>query len=105
MSPFLRYTLLRVLVIVVVALPLYALGLRGPLLLAAAVLLGAVVAYLVLAGPRRRMVDDLAARRERTGDRPARGGRTGRDADADAEDAAAEAAASEAAERGGRQEP
>jgi hypothetical protein len=87
-TPFLRYTLLRLLVIAAAAVPLHLAGLRGALLLAAAVLLGAVLAYLVLAGPRRAMVEDAAAGE-------ARRGTPVRDADADAEDAADDAARQE----------
>lgn len=59
--PLLVYTLLRVLLVVVAGGVLYLLGLRGLLLVVVAVVVGAMLSYLLLTGPRRRAVERLQA--------------------------------------------
>lgn len=79
--PLLVYTLLRVLLVVAAGGLLYLLGMRGALLVIAAVLVGAMLSYAVLGGPRRRAAERLQTIAERD-PRPATP-----DADARAEDA------------------
>lgn len=85
--PLLVYTLLRLLLIVLAAGVLYLLGLRDLLLVVVAVVVGALLSYLLLSGPRRRAVQRLQqfAEAEPKQPRP--------DADALAEDAAIEGSA------------
>lgn len=53
------YSLLRVLIVVACGAGLYLLGLRGALLFLGAVIVGALVSYLVLSGPRLRAAQSL----------------------------------------------
>lgn len=59
--PLLTYTLLRVLLVVVAGAVLYLLGMRGVLLVAVAVLVGALLSFLLLKGPRDRAAGTLQA--------------------------------------------
>jgi hypothetical protein len=87
--PIVRYTLLRVLLFFAVFAFLVAVGMRGLLLIVAAFAITAALSYLVLAGPRRAVVERLEARAQA---RAAGPDRHKRDADADLEDAALDAA-------------
>jgi hypothetical protein len=86
-GPFVRYTLLRLLVLAAVGALLLAVGMRGLLWGVVTVLVAAAVSYLVLPGPRAEVLARLesgrAAGRSRRGDA----------SDEDVEDAAAEASA------------
>lgn len=85
--PLLVYTLLRILLVVVAGGVLYLLGLRGLLLVVLAVVVGALLSYLLLKGPRERAAGTLQTMAERE-PRAARA-----DGDALAEDAAVDASA------------
>ncbi|WP_180357574.1 DUF4229 domain-containing protein [Streptomyces sp. NP160] len=95
MSPFVRYALMRILLFFLVALLGYAVGMRELLLVVFALVVSALLSYLVLGGPRRALVERLeqrtAARHERAAAREAAGRRSGRvsaaERDAAAEDA------------------
>ncbi|MGC0143008.1 DUF4229 domain-containing protein [Pseudactinotalea sp. Z1732] len=65
--PLLTYTLLRVALVVGAGALLYVLGVRSWLLVVLAVLIGAGLSYVLLAGPRQAAADDLE---RRTGGRP-----------------------------------
>lgn len=84
---FLIYSLLRLLLVVASAVVLHLLGVRDVLLLAGAIVLGALLSYLLLAGPRRRAVAsmDRFVRKPPAAAAP--------DADARAEDALLDSAA------------
>lgn len=85
--PLLVYTLLRVLLVVAAGGLLYLLGLRGLLLVVVAVVLGALLSYLLLGRHRNRAVETLQTMAERE---PRE---VSPDADARAEDAEIEAGA------------
>lgn len=94
-SPFIRYALMRILLFFLVALLGYAAGMRELLLVVFALVVSAVLSYLVLGGPRRALVERLeqrtAQRREKVAARDAERQRSGRvsaaERDAAAEDA------------------
>lgn len=65
--PLLTYTSLRVALVVGAGALLYVLGVRSWLLVVLAVLIGAGLSYVLLAGPRQAAADDLE---RRTGGRP-----------------------------------
>ncbi len=83
MGLFLRYTALRLLLLVAVAGVLVLLGVRGPLLVVLAVLISAALSYVLLSGPRNAVVRHLEQR--------AAARRAAADPDAAAEDAEDEA--------------
>ena len=94
-GPFLRYTALRLLVLVAVGALLWAVGLRYLLWAVLTVLVAAAVSYVLLAGPRDALLARLGRSRPAPADEDAlrRTGRAGRaDQDAAAEDAALDAA-------------
>lgn len=69
--PFLIYSLYRVLLIVAAAAALYPVA-RGWLLLLLAVIIGSLLSFLILRGPRDKATAYLAARkahRDKTGER------------------------------------
>ncbi|MEJ5913870.1 DUF4229 domain-containing protein [Pseudokineococcus sp. 1T1Z-3] len=88
MAVVLRYSLLRLTLLVAVAVVMYAVGARGLvwLLLTAVVSIG--LSYVVLRGPREQMAQALVQRQQQ---RAAGGRRSRLDEDAAAEDAAADA--------------
>lgn len=59
--PLLVYTLLRVLLVVASGGVLYLLGMRGLLLVVVAVVVGALLSYLLLSGPRKAAVARIQA--------------------------------------------
>lgn len=59
--PVVKYTVLRLLLIAAAGCLLYLLGMRGALLYIGAVVVGALVSYLVLSGPRLRAAAVLRA--------------------------------------------
>ena len=59
------YTVLRVLLVVAAGGLLYLVGMRGVLLVAAAVVVGALLSFLLLNGPRDRAAGTLQAFAER----------------------------------------
>jgi hypothetical protein len=63
--PLLIYTLLRVLLVVAAGAVLYLAGMRGALLVAVAVLVGALLSFVLLKGPRDRAAGTLQAFAER----------------------------------------
>ncbi|WP_218123519.1 DUF4229 domain-containing protein [Quadrisphaera sp. DSM 44207] len=83
MGPFVRYTMLRLLLLAGVIGVLLLAGVQGPLLLLLAVLISAGLSYVLLAGPRQAVVARLEQR--------AATRRTAEDPDAAAEDAEDEA--------------
>ncbi len=83
-GPFLRYTALRLIVLLVVGAGLWFAGLRGLLWALVTVAVAAGVSYVLLGGPRDALLDRLAQ------------GRPARVVDEDDEDAAAEDAALDA---------
>ena len=83
MVPFLRYTFLRLTLLLAVGVLLYAVGLRDLLLVAVTVVVSAALSYLLLAGPRQVVVDRME---QRVAARAARSRRV--DEDAAVEDAA-----------------
>lgn len=94
-SVFVRYALMRILLFFLVALLGYAVGMRELLLVVFALVVSALLSYLVLGGPRRALVERLeqrtAARREKVAARDLERQRSGRmsaaERDAAAEDA------------------
>jgi len=62
--PFVLYSLYRVALIVVAAVVLYLVGMRGWLLGVVAVVVALCASYLLLNGPRTRASADIARRRE-----------------------------------------
>ena len=94
-GPFLRYTALRLLVLLAVGALLWAVGLRYLLWAVLTVLVAAAVSYVLLSGPRDALLARLGRSRPAPVDedaprRPARATRA--DRDAAAEDAALDAA-------------
>ncbi|MGQ7295301.1 DUF4229 domain-containing protein [Quadrisphaera sp. KR29] len=95
MSAFVRYALMRILLFFLVALLGYAVGMRELLLVVFALVVSALLSYLVLGGPRQALVARLeehtARRRERAVARDQERRRSGRvsaaERDAAAEDA------------------
>ncbi len=85
MSPAVKYSTMRLLLLLVVALGLYAIGARGFLLLVLAAVISAALSYLLLRGPRDALAQRIA---ERAGSRVSKG-RLEKSIDADnaAEDA------------------
>jgi len=93
-SIVLRYTLLRLSLLAVVGLALYAVGTRGVVWLLLTAVVSILLSLVLLRGPREQMTQALIERqqqRQQAG--PRRSGRLSRgiDADADAEDAADDA--------------
>ncbi len=80
-APFLRYTALRLIVLLVVGAGLWFAGLRGLLWALVTVVVAAGISYVLLSGARDALLDRLSK------------GRPVRDVDEDDEDAAAEDAA------------
>ena len=62
--PFVKYTLLRVLFILVAAGILFLLNIKGLLLWILAIVIGGLVSYLALPKQRAAVVDSLSARRQ-----------------------------------------
>ncbi len=93
-GPFLRYTALRLLVLVVVGAALWFAGLRGLLWALVMVAVAAGVSYVLLTKPREALLDRLAR------GRPARTVDEDLDEDAAAEDAAVNAGAAVRVDRG-----
>lgn len=81
------YTLLRMLLVVAAGGVLYLAGMRGLLLVVMAVVVGAMLSYLLLKGPRERAAGTLQGLAERRPERERA------DADAQAEDAVLDASA------------
>ncbi|MFV0425577.1 MAG: DUF4229 domain-containing protein [Beutenbergiaceae bacterium] len=79
------YTLLRLVIVLASGAVLYLLGLRGALLFAGAVIMGALVSYLGLSGPRLRAAQSLRDVAERS-PRPSRPDADSRAEDADIDD-------------------
>lgn len=81
-SPFFRYGLLRILLFFLVALLGYAVGMRGLLLVVFALVVSALLSYLLLGGPRRALVERLeqrtAARHQKAAAKEAERQRSGR---------------------------
>ncbi|PWJ45096.1 Protein of unknown function [Quadrisphaera granulorum] len=71
MAPFLRYGLLRISLFFLVGLIGYAVGMRQLLLVAFAVIVSAVLSYLLLGGPRQVLVERLEAHTARRRERAA----------------------------------
>jgi hypothetical protein len=94
-SVFVRYALMRILLFFLVALLGYAVGMRELLLVVFALVVSALLSYLVLGGPRRALVERLeqrtAVRHQKAAAREAERQRSGRmsaaERDAAAEDA------------------
>ncbi len=63
--PFLIYSVLRLAVLVICAVVLFQLGMRGWLMVGASLLLALGVSYAALRGPRVKAAEYLAARRAR----------------------------------------
>ncbi len=63
--PLLIYTVLRLLLVVAAGALLYLLGMRGVLLVVVAVIVGALLSFLLLKGPRDRAAGTLKAFAER----------------------------------------
>lgn len=93
MGPFLRYTALRLLVLVAVGALLWAVGLRYLLWAVLTVVLAAGVSYLLLSRPRDALLERLGRSRPAPTDEDAPRGRARPDEDSAAEDAALDASA------------
>ena len=91
-GPFLRYTALRLLVLVLVGALLWAVGLRYLLWAVLTVLVAAAVSYLLLSGPRDALLERLGRSRPAPVDEDAPRRRVRPDRDSAAEDAALDAA-------------
>lgn len=96
MGPFLRYTALRLIVLVGVGALLWAVGLRYLLWAVLTVLLAAAVSYLLLSGPRDALLARLERSRPAPADEDAPRRRARPDEDSAAEDAALDASAPDA---------
>ncbi len=92
MGPFLRYTALRLVVLVAVGALLWAVGLRYLLWAVLTVVLAAGVSYLLLSGPRDALLERLARSRPAPTDEDAPRRRARPDEDSAAEDAVLDAA-------------
>jgi len=68
-SPYARYSVLRILLFAVVLLIGYAVGMREFLLIVFALVVSAVLSYLLLGGPRQALVERLQQRTERRHER------------------------------------
>lgn len=64
MTPFVRYTTMRMVLLLVVAVVLYAVGARGFLLIVLAALISAALSYLLLRGQRDALALRIAQRVE-----------------------------------------
>lgn len=64
MTPWVRYTTMRLLLLLLVALVLYAVGARGFLLIVLAALISAALSYLLLRGQRDALALRIAQRVE-----------------------------------------
>lgn len=93
MGPFLRYTALRLVVLVGVGAVLWAVGVRYLLWAVLTVLLAAAVSYVLLSGPREALLERLGRSRPAPTDEDAPRRRARPDEDAAAEDAALDASA------------
>lgn len=96
MSPYVRYTLMRFLLFAVVVLVGYATGMRGLLLIVFALVVSALLSYLLLGGPRQALVERLQQRtqlrHERAVAREEERRRSGRVSRAEADNAEEDAA-------------
>jgi len=94
-SPYARYSILRILLFAVVLLIGYAVGMREFLLLVFALVVSAVLSYLLLGGPRQALVERLqqrtARRHERAVERQAQREASGRRSRSDEDNAAEDA--------------
>lgn len=93
MGSFLRYTALRLVVLVAVGALLWAVGLRYLLWAVLTVVLAAGVSYLLLSGPRDALLERLGRSRPAPADEDAPRRRARPDEDAASEDAALDASA------------